>query len=505
MESSDGKPTVQVTRRGAWRRPNPGAWLPALWARIKGMTIWEWAITAVVIFYTWHLTQLTLDIHYGLGSYTFDFALYDQGVWLMSRFKAPFVTLMGRNLLGDHTSFILVFLVPVYWVFPGAGVLLFTQSLAAAVSSIPVFLYARLRLGNEALAFLLASLYLLHPALLGTNLENFHPDMYLTPLLMFAIYGALTERWRLYVTCVMLSLLVKEDVSLVIIPLGIWVALRKDRMIGLATIGASVAYAFFVVMVIMRGLVGSTAPNAWRIPFGGVIGFLTEIVNRPGNVVDYLRADGRPWYLWQMLTPFAWLMVRLPEVALISGLVLTTNVISNFAYQHQVIYHYSAIALPALALGTVYALGAFKGRGRAIAVSALVVTSLWSAYLWAPLFPGRSQPARWGEDFPVPVAAQEIIEGIPDDAVVSAYHLVTPHLARREQIYMWPNPFVRVMYGSDISLEGTRMPEADDIEYVVLLKNRPPEDEERWEAVADDFALVRANEFWELYQRIPSG
>ena len=36
----------------------------------------------------------------------------------MSRFHAPFVTLMGRNLFGDHTSFILVLLVPFYWLVP---------------------------------------------------------------------------------------------------------------------------------------------------------------------------------------------------------------------------------------------------------------------------------------------------------------------------------------------------------------------------------------------------
>jgi uncharacterized membrane protein len=46
----------------------------------------------------------------------------------MSRFKTPFVTLMGRNLMGDHTSFILVLLVPLYWFAPGVGVLLFSQS-----------------------------------------------------------------------------------------------------------------------------------------------------------------------------------------------------------------------------------------------------------------------------------------------------------------------------------------------------------------------------------------
>ncbi|MCJ7726977.1 MAG: DUF2079 domain-containing protein, partial [Acidimicrobiia bacterium] len=343
----------------------------AAWLRLRGMSPWAWAMVAVVVAFTWYFTRLSLNIHRGLGTATFDYGLYDQGVWLLSRFKAPFVTLMGRNLLGDHTSFILVLLAPAYWIAPGAGTLLGSQALAAALGAVPVFLYAGRRLGNQGVALLVAVLFLLHPALQWTALEDFHPDMYLVPLVGFAIYGALTRRWVMYAVCVALALMVKEDVALVIVPLGVWVAVRRDRTIGLATIGAAVAWALFAALVVMRGLIGVAAPNAWRIPFGGVGGFLVETVTRPGNVLDYLRGDGRPWYVWQMLAPFAWLMVRAPEVALISGLVLGTNVISNFGYQHQIVFHYSAVVLPALALGTVHAMGLFRGRWKWVAVALL--------------------------------------------------------------------------------------------------------------------------------------
>jgi len=479
-------------------------WRP-IWKRLRGMSIWAWALVLVIALFTWYFTRLSLSIHRGLGTSTFDYGLYDQGIWLMSRFKTPFVTLMGRNLLGDHTSFILILLAPVYWVAPGAGTLLGSQSLAAALGSVPVFLYAKQRLGNEAVAFLLAILFLLHPALQWTALEDFHPDMYLVPLLMFAIYGALTSKWRLYAVMVMLSLLVKEDASLVIVPLGVWVALRRDRVIGLATIGASVAFAIFAVVIVMRGLVGSAAPNAWRIPFGGVGGFMAEVFTRPGNVFDYLRGDGRPWYLWQMLSPFAWMMTRAPEVALISGLVIFTNVISNFGYQHRIDFHYSVVALPALALGTVYALGVFKGARRWMAVGVLVMSSMWAAYLWGPLPAARQQVAYWAPDYPVAVAGMEIIEGIPDDVVVSAHHVLTPHLARREQIYSWPNPFSLSMYGTDISLEGYLMGEAADVDYVVLRIPLDEKDAAIWDRVSDPFTLEEQNTYWALYRRAVGG
>ena len=42
----------------------------------------------------------------------FDLGIFDQGIWLLSRFKSPFVTIMGLNLFGDHASYILLLLRP---------------------------------------------------------------------------------------------------------------------------------------------------------------------------------------------------------------------------------------------------------------------------------------------------------------------------------------------------------------------------------------------------------
>jgi len=71
----------------------------------------------------------------------FDLGIFDQGVWLLSRFKTPFVTLMGLNLFGDHASYIMMAMVPVYWVWPEPQALLVVQTLALAVGAVPLFLW----------------------------------------------------------------------------------------------------------------------------------------------------------------------------------------------------------------------------------------------------------------------------------------------------------------------------------------------------------------------------
>ncbi len=482
------------------------------WRRVTSITAPQAILAGAVALYIGYFTRRSLDIHHALGTATYDSALYDQGIWLLSRFETPFVTLMGRNLFGDHTSFVLLLLVPAYWVFPVAGTMFFAQSAAIGAGAVPVFLYGRSRLGSEWWALVGAGTYLLHPAVGWTNLENFHPDAFLGVFVGFAVYGALERRWRLYAVFVVLSLLVKEDVSLVIVPLGIWVALRRDRRIGLVTVVAGVAFTVVAMFVVMRALIGVPTRNTWRIPFGGPRGLVDTTLTNPTQLVAHLRSDGRPWYLWQMTAPFAWLFARLPDVALISGLVLFTNVLSTFWYQYQIQYHYSLVAVPALALGTVYAIGALRdGRParilptwRGLAVVLLGASTLVTAWMWSPVPWGRT-PLYYGDPANHwAVTARELMDQIPGDAVVSAHYRLTPHLAHRREIYQFPTPFRAVLYGADGNVDGPRIEDrAERIEYVMLPTSPDEGLDADWSPVAEAFRVVDANDTWILYRRDP--
>ena len=496
-------------------------WVHRRWALL--------ALVAVIGAWTAYFSWITLQVHHGLGTSSYDLGLYDQGVWLMSRFRSPFVTLMGRNLMGDHASLILVFLVPLYWVWPSVGVLLGTQSLVIALGCVPVFLLARERLRSEAAALALACLYLLHPAVGWTNREGFHPDSFLGLFVGMAIYGALQRRWRVYVVFVVLSLLVKEDVSLVIVPLGVWVALRRDRRVGLLTVAGSLLYMLAATYGLMRSLIGVPTRNGWRIPFGGPWGLVSETFTRPANVVRYLRSEGRPFYLWQMTAPVALAVVRSPAVAAISGLVLLSNVVSTFTYQHLVQYHYSMVAVPALVLAAVCAIERLVERAGdrwrrpvcRLAVGAVTVAAVVCAWMWSvvPIARlacgsvgwsgvscqswGRPFPAYWAPDYAPAAAGRELIRLVPPDAVVSAQHSLTPHLTHRRFVYMFPNPFRAVLYGVDDTLERdrVRLPMADQVQYVLLPVDRDARMTADWDAVSARFELVTANQYWELYRR----
>ena len=209
--------------------------LAAVRDRAQQVTVPQMAFVAMIVAWTLYFSLRSIDIHRGLGTSSYDIGLYDQGIWLLSQGQAPFVTLMGRNLMGDHASFILFFVVPLYWIWPSVSTLLVMQSLVVALGALPVFLLARTRLESEPLALVMSACFLLHPAIAWTNLENYHPDSFLAFFVGMSIFAALERRWRLYTVFVVLSLLVKEDVLLVVAPVGIWVALNRSRKIGRAS------------------------------------------------------------------------------------------------------------------------------------------------------------------------------------------------------------------------------------------------------------------------------
>ena len=469
-------------------------------ARVRRISSWTLVVVAAITAYAIYFSFTTVQIHRGLGTSAYDFGLYDQGIWLLSRGRNPFVTLMGRNLFGDHTSFILLLLVPLMWIFSSTSMLFVVQSVVIACGAIPIYAYARKRLESDALGCVFACTYLIYPAVSWTNVENFHPDSFLGVLIAAALWAALSRRWRWYAVAVVLALLVKEDVVLVVAPIGVWVALRRDVRIGLATVVGAIGAALLCFLVVIRDLTGTAFRNSWRIPFGGLGGLLKTAFTSPVTLLRYLTSDGRMTYVMQMLAPTGGMFFIAPSVALVGFVVLLSNIVSTFYYQYQIQYHYSLVIAPILIFGNVYAIGRLSKVARRKATSVVAVSALMGAFLLAPLPFARNQIQKFPPSSPAVAAAHDLFAQIPHDAVISVFHPLSAQLARRERVYVFPNPFQRALYGPDVFAAGDRLNFADEIEYVMLPIALSSESEQVWRAEIPDYVIVASNEWWILYR-----
>lgn len=433
-------------------------------------------LAGVTLAYIGGLSYLTLRNHYGFGTTGFDIGIFDQGVWLLSRLHSPFVTVRGLHLFGDHTSFVLLALVPFYWVMPSPAVLLGVQSLALGAGAIPAYLIGRAKLRSEWCAFACALAYLAHPAVAWTNFENFHPDSFEVPLVLWAFYFVFTRRWRWFVACVAAALLVKEDVGLLTVVLGLYVAWHHHRDVGLATAAVSAAWSLTALFVVLPAFneEGSLYGSRLTAQFGGIRGFAQTLVTRPWEIASLALGPAQRWYLWQLTASFGLLSLLAPAVLLIAAGPLLVNLLSSFPYQHQLRYHYSTLIVPVLTVSAIVGIASFRSlRVRGILAAVMAVAAVTSAYLWGPV--GREPAPVADPSTPQAQAARAAIGMIPPDAAVSASYTYVPHLAHRRQIYEFPNPWRATNWGNG-TREGTRLPFADDIDYLLVttsVRNHP--------------------------------
>lgn len=469
--------------------------------------VWAHASTKVVlaglcVTYAVVLSYWSLRNHWGFLTYGFDLGIFDQGVWLLSRFREPFVTVRGLNLFGDHTSFILLFVAPLYRVFDSVAVLLVAQSVALAAGAVAVFLIAREKLRNEIMSVTFAAAYLLYPAVQWTNLENFHPDSFGTPLALFAFFFMIKERWRAFLVTILVLLLVKEDIALLTVPLGIYVAVVHHRKVGILTAVVSAVWLVVALRVVIPGFNDTGALYESRLAFGGIGETLKALFTQPLEVIRLVLSENRPWFLLQLFAPLAALPLLGWRVCLLAIGTLGVNLLSTFPYQYQIEYHYTTLIVPVLVVAAIFGVSrVWSTRGRMWLAGAALGATMVSVYLWGPALFSR-HPGPYGDPSSGYARdAREVIARIPADASVSAVPQLVPHLSQRAEIFEFPNPFEAANWG-DFSREGDRLPFADSVDYVVVPAEQEGSVSRLIDSLGGDFEVDLTNDNLMVLERV---
>lgn len=315
------------------------------------------------------------------------------------------------------------------------------------------------------------------------------------------MYAAIERKSVLLVVMVVLALMVKEDAALLIIPLGVWVALRRDRRLGLSIVAGSMLWALIANLLIIPTLLGSSSIYASRIPFGGVSGLFSTLIRRPGQLLSYLGSQGRPFYLWQLGSTVGFAFLFSPEIALIGILVVAENMISSDNYMHQVLYQYSMVLAPILALGTLYAIAqqtrVWRRNAMAIVAlsGALTTCALWG---FAPFSTNHISGAVPSSSIG---ALNQLEKKLPPNAVVSAWYPLVAHIDHRVRVYLWPTPFSASNWYL-LTDTGKRLSFANQVQYLLLpMPLDAPNDAAVFKKIAGNYRLVQSSGGFGLFER----
>src|SRR5215475_2001067 len=169
-----------------------------------------------------------------------------------------------------------------------------------------------------------------------------------------------------------------------------------------------------------------------------------------------------------MFAPVAFLPLLAIPTLLIAGPMLAVNVFSSFPYTREIRYHYSALVLVGIVLATVEAIAwvAVKRPGLVrFLVGLVVASSLAATVAWGPSPIGvKYHTGIWPLQADRQAAKQAAVDRVPDGAPTSAIYNLLPHLAHRDEIYDFPEPWRHVNWGVD----GENMADPAGVQWIVV-------------------------------------
>ncbi|MEW6103180.1 MAG: DUF2079 domain-containing protein [bacterium] len=293
-----------------------------------------------------------------------DLAGFDQAIWNTIKGRILDTTMYGHNFLGEHMSPMLIIFAPFYLIWQDPRMLLILQSIFLGLGAIPVFLIAKDKLKHNLLSLSFSFAYLFHPFLSRINLFEFH-EICLAPFfLLFTFYFLQRRVWILYFIFLFLSLMVKEDISLIITALGIYSFFKQNKKIGLITFTIGILWAYLSISVLIPYIRKATETGGGKVTYGyfGRLGLgesqgeiIKNLILKPQNTLKRIFLPGKEKLatIILLILPPAFfsilsleILIALPEIFL--------HFLSPWSGQYLLAYQYSTPIIPFAVISGIY-------------------------------------------------------------------------------------------------------------------------------------------------------
>jgi uncharacterized membrane protein len=490
MDGRHPEPAPEVADPAEERAAAP-SWPDSAAEILLGTAILVWILVFAV------LVRLRQD---RLGSFDFDMGIHDQSIWLLAHLRG-FSTVRGLQVFGHHATVGYLLYVPCSWLGAGPDFLNVSQVVIAALGAVPVFLLARFRSSNSLLALALGVAFLLHPALQFFMAELFHPEVLAITPLLCAYYCSVRRRWVCFALFAALAVCWKEDVALAVVILGLLVAWRGDRRVGLWTAGLALGWFLVWTLAVFPLLDHGAIQSAglYSDVGGSPSGILRTAFSHPSRITSRIVSHDTASYLWRLSAPFAFTSLAAPVLLLLGVPQAFLNLITNVPWTKTINYHYAALPFVAVTLASVEGVCWLSRRVHRRLVTALLAalvlgSALLTTVQWGPSPLGAEfRSGIWPLDLSPRVASgKAALALVPGDASVSASYGLVPQLSERPEVYTFPNPWTSRNFGID----GWPKRSAAGVEWIVVDEQvTSPTDLARLEQ------LVARGTFQEVFRR----
>lgn len=425
----------------------------------------------------------TILLHEVYYTQAFDAGIQDQGTWLISRFISPFITIRGIHYFGDSLRLLPILWAPFLWIWNSINILFILQAIFVAIGVVPLYLFAKKKLGSDWLALCVGLSFLLYPALQNMNLEQYHPEIFSLFFIILTAYFLFLDKPQYFYPCLILSLMGKDDVVFTAFFIGIYLLLiKKKKQQGFITLAIAIGWYIFNSRLVnpIFNNVGIFAPQPVTYSH-----WFQSFMSNLFNPIYYIQNIFNPEsivYVFGLLVPLLFIPLLGLEVIFLMVPSVAVNILSGVPYLRSINYHYNYVQTGLIFFAFIYGIRFLQDKlkdkipsrivlnsfiGISAIICALTSNACLSQFPLINHFAGiRDKAAMLDSD--LVAYGNQGLALIPKDAKVSASWSLVPHLSHRKEIYMFPNPFKTVLWNQWF-MEGKDEPTAEGhVDYIAI-------------------------------------
>ena len=388
---------------------------------------------------------------YCFNTPTFDFSIFAQMFHSMRTTGLPITTVERDGPLSHfavHVSPIYYLLLPFYMIVPKPATLQVLQAAVLASAVIPLYLIAKGRNLPPFVRTALCALLLLYPAYAGGTSYDIHENAFLTPLILWLLYGIERKNVPLTASFAVLTMMVKEDAPVYVAVIALWLlvsgVLKKGKqwelIAGAALLVSAVAYFLTVTSYLATSGDGVMTYRYNNFIYDGSSSLVTVIkavLLSPMKAVFECVDKEKLEFIGLTLLPLAGipLLTRRYERLILLIPYILVNLMSDYQYQHDIFFQYTYGATACLFYLVTVNLADLKNH--TVRITALAVALCISA----SCFGGKILPkaVKYPKDCKTYEtyydSLRDVLDVIPADASVAASTFYTTHLSQRDTLY----------------------------------------------------------------------
>ena len=418
----------------------------------KSRKLYVWLTAGLAVLFFLFVSAWGVCRVFSFSTPSFDFGLFAQMFHSMKTTGLPMTTLERDGLLSHfavHVSPIYYLMLPFYWLIPHPATLQVLQAAVLASAVIPLWKLAKHHGLPGWGRMLCCALLLLYPAYSGGTSYDLHENCFLTPLILWLLYGIDRKSIPLTAVAAVLTLTVKEDAAVYVAVAALWLIVKsllhreksnRDLILGIGLLAVSLGWFFAVTGYLANhgdGVMTNRYKNFMYDGSDSLITVVKAVLLSPMKALYECVDPEKLKFIALTLLPLLGLplLTRRYERYLLLIPYVLVNLMSDYAYQHDIFFQYTYGSSAFLFYLTLVNLADLNGSTRkclvllvAVAVSAVCFgTQVVPKAKWYPekLATHRQEYAEIREE----------LGKIPKEAPVASATFYTTHLSARDVLY----------------------------------------------------------------------